>query len=226
MALNAKKAPMAQSKGPQQEPIEAGAYPARVAQVIDLGMQEQQPYQGNPKPPAHEFMLTYELLDEFCKDEEGNELEDKPRWISETMPLNNLEVDLAKSTKRYKAIDPDCAYDGDFTQLIEDACMVTIVQNAGKGKNEGKIFNNVAGVGTMRERDKKKAPELVNPPKVFTLDEPDMEVFGSLPEWLQTKIKGNLEFEGSALEAALNGGAPANKAPAGNNEEEGEDAPW
>jgi len=221
MSLNAKKV-QSQAKGPQQEPIEAGSYPARVVQVIDLGVQEQQPFQGNPKPPAHEFMLSYELLDEFCKDEEGNEVEDKPRWISETMVLHSLEADLAKSTKRYKAIDPEVKYDGDFTQIVEEPCMVTIVQNIGKGKNEGKIFNNISGVSTMRERDKKNAPALINPPKVFVLDSPDMEVFGSLPEWLQTKIKSNLNFEGSKLQAALEG-KPAQP---NDDEDKGEDAPW
>lgn len=30
-----------------------------------------------------------------------------------------------------------------------------------------------------------------------------MEVFKSLPQWLQDKIKENLEFEGSALQEAL-----------------------
>jgi hypothetical protein len=51
-------------------------------------------------------------------------------------------------------------------------------------------------------------PPLVNPPKVFDLDEPDMDVFGSIPEWIQKKIKGNLNFQGSVLQRNL-GAAPA-----------------
>ena len=73
MGLNAKKvAHTGGSKGPAQEPIEPGTYPVRVAQIIDLGLQPQRPYQGQEKPPAYEIMMTYEFLDEFCLDEDGN----------------------------------------------------------------------------------------------------------------------------------------------------------
>lgn len=207
MALNAKKVPMAAGKGDrvEQAPMDPGTYPARVVQVLDLGVQPQRPYKGQDKPPAHMISLTYEFLDEFCLDENGDEIEDKPRWLSEDFPLKNLEIDLATSTKRYKALDPDEVHDGDFTALVNATCMVTVVQNAGQGKNAGKIYTNVANVSAMRPKEARNAPELVNEPKVFVLDEPDMTIFKSLPEWLQDKIKGNLEFEGSALQEALEG---------------------
>lgn len=210
MSLNARKIPT-KAKGPQQEPIDAGSYPARVVQILDLGLQPQPDYQGEPKPPAHEIMMTYEFLDEFCLSEDGEVQEDKPRWLSETFPLRSLDSDLAKSTKRYKALDAEEKYEGDFTQLIEEPCTVVVVQNAGKGKNTGKVYNNIQSVSAMRPRDAAKAPELVNPPKVFVLDEPDLEVFGSLPQWLQDKIKGNLDFDGSALQEALQGPQKAAK---------------
>ncbi|KAJ4598274.1 hypothetical protein HRR85_009581 [Exophiala dermatitidis] len=57
----------------------------------------------------------------------------------------------------------------------------------------------------MRARDAAKAPELINEPKVFSLDEPDVDVFRSFPQWIQDKIKGNLEYDGSALQKALEG---------------------
>lgn len=203
------KAPKTQtnsgSTGSKQDPIEAGSYPVRVAQVIDLGLQAQRPYQGQEKPPAHELMLTYEFLDEFCVDEDGNEDTEKPRWLSETLPLRSLQAEKAKSTQRYKALDPESIHDGDFTELVGAPAVLTVVQNAGKGQHAGKVFNNVSSLAPMRPKDAKKAPELVNPPKVFDLDECDMEIFGSLPEWLQDKIKSNLEFKGSTLESKLGG---------------------
>lgn len=234
MALNGKKVPMGGgNKGPQQEPIEVGTYPCRVVQVLDLGVQAQQPYQGEEKPPAHEIMITYEFLDEFVKDEDGNDVEDKPRWLSETMPLRNLDSDLAKSTKRYYAIDPNDDLDGDFLGLVGLPCMVTVDNREGKGKHAGKVFTNVANVATMRPKEAAKAPELINPPKVFELENPDLEVFNSLPEWVQDKIKSNLHFGGSALEDALaGGGKPAKKEatkkqvePEPEDEEDG-DEPW
>lgn len=209
MGLNAKKMKHTggNKSGAAQAPIEPGTYPVRVAQVIDLGLQNQRPYQGQEKPPAYELMITYEFLDEFCVDENGNEDEDKPRWLSETLPLRSLQAEKAKSTQRYYALDPNEDLEGDFTQLVGVAANASIVQNAGKGKNVGKVYNNIAALSAMRSKDSAKAPELKNEGKVFDLDDPDVEVFNSLPEWIQDKIKDNLEYNGSALESALTNGS-------------------
>lgn len=240
MSLNARKVKSV-AKGPQQEAMDAGTYPARLVQVIDCGVQEQRPFKGEAKPPAHEVMWTYEFLDEFCKDENGEDQEDKPRWLSETFPLHSLEADLAKSTKRYYALDPEEVHEGDHARLVGSACMVTINQYESKGV----LRNGVSSVAAMRPKEAAKAPELVNAPKVFLIDEPDLEVFKSFPDWLQDKIKGGLEFKGSPLDEALNGGErpakakpkPDRKKPEPVEEEEefededgdepqGDDVPW
>jgi hypothetical protein len=200
------KAPKGAPKGnfiPQAN-IEPGTYPARLVQVIDLGLQPQKAYQGKEKPPANEIMLTYELVDTFMKDADGNELEDKPRWISETLPFYGLFADKAKSTQRYLAFDPKEDFEGDFAQLIGKPINVTVVNNA-VGE---KVYDNIATISAMRPKDAEKCPELVNPSKLFDLDAPDMEVFNALPEWLREKIKSNLKFQGSPLQK-LAGDAPA-----------------
>ena len=222
MALNASKVE-AQGSGKRADPIEAGNYIGRVVQILDMGLQAQRPYQGKDKPPAHEINLTYELGTEFLQDEEGNDLEDKPRWISETFPLRNLQQDLAKSTKRAAALDPKTELGGDFAAMIGFPCTITVVQNPNK-KDPTIIYNNVGNVTPpMKGFD---APALVNPTKVFDLDEPDMVVFGSLPEFLQKKIKENLEFNGSKLQAALEGDAPKEEKAAPEDDEKDEDNPW
>lgn len=224
MGLNARKvAYTGGNKGPAQEAIEPGSYPVRVAQIIDLGLQPQRPYQGQEKPPAYEIMMTYEFLDEFCLDEDGKEDEDKPRWLSETFPFRSLQAENAKSTQRYYALDPNEEADGDFTQLVGVAANASIVQNAGKGKHAGKVYNNVQALSAMRAKDAAKAPELKNAPKVFVLDEPDVEVFSSLPDWLQDKIKSNLEYEGSALQKALGGASTASE---DDSDDGGNDVDW
>ena len=55
------------------------------------------------------------------------------------------------------------------------------------------------------EQFKDKAPELVNPPKVFDFYAPDMTIFLSLPKWLQDKMKDALDYGGGALERAVQG---------------------
>lgn len=202
MALNAREY-KTESKFKDPEPLEVGGYPARVVQVISLGLQEQDPYQGKPKDPKQEVRVVYELSDEFLIDEDGNEMEDKPRWQAEEFTMNSLDSDMAKSTKRYYAIDPEEEFGGDWTKLLGMPCMVNITQNKGKGKHEGRIFNNIGGVNAIRAKEAKKMPELANEPLFFDVDDPDLEVFLSLPQFVQDKIKGNLEFEGSPLERLL-----------------------
>lgn len=235
MALNARKVKSV-AKGPRQEAMEAGTYPARVVQVIDFGVQEQRAFKGEAKPPAQTIYMTYEFLDEFCKDENGEDVEDKPRWLSEQFPLYSLEADLAKSTKRYYALDPDENFGGDFTLLAGAPCMVTINQYESKGETK----NGVSSVTAMRPKEAAKAPDLVNPAKVFVIDAPDLEIFKSLPDWMQEKIKESLEYQGSALDEALSGGKvepkpkakPDRKAPVEEVEEpelenpEDDDIPW
>lgn len=229
-----------QGKRVEQVELAEDNFPCRVAQVIDLGRHKRETYDtvnrkyvvDDSKAPANMVMLTYEFTTEFMKDEDGNDLEDKPRWLSETLPIFALDIELATSTKRMKAFDPDFTkFEGDLEAVAGEPCAVTIVH-----KQNGK-----AKIGSVNKPMKGMVvPELKNPVKVFSLDAPDMEIFNSLPEWLQDKIKSNLDFKGSALAVALSGGEVVQKpkkeekpaqgavqeAPEPNVTEEDEDAPW
>lgn len=237
MAINAGNVPQNGGGGKrvQQAEIEIGNYPARLVQVLDMGPRpvdkwDEATNSYKPTGPVMtHIMLTYELGTEFMKDEDGNDVEGKPRWVSEEWPLYALKSDKATTTKRYTVFDPKHVDGGDWAKQVGKAVTITIVHNK-KGKAKiGGVTPPMKGMMT---------PELVNPPKVFDLDAPDMEIFGSLPEWVQDKIKSNVKFIGSPLDLALNGGnaAPAPKkeepkpAPAPAQapvvEEEGDDEPW
>ncbi len=202
MAINASKAGGNSNRPPA---LESGSYPGRLVLVVDLGLQNQRPYQGEEKPPAREIMLTYEFADEFMLDEDGQEDKAKPRWLSESFPLYNLDSEKAKSTLRYKALDPKLEYGGDFLKVIGEPVNITVVQNPNK-KNPERPWENVAGITTMREKDQKKAPGLVNSPVAFDLEEPSLDSFMMLPKWIQKRILENLEFRGSLLETMLEEG--------------------
>lgn len=203
MPLNTNKVPNTGSNRVKQEPLDPGTYPVRLVQILDLGLQKQMAWEGeDEKPPKYEIMLTYECLDEFIKDEEGNEVEDKPRWLHEEFAVHSLDSDLAKSTQRYFAFDPDNEKNGDFAALIGLPAMATVVQKKSK---KGTVYNNIKSVSAMRSKEAAKAPELVNPPKVFDMENPDMTIFKSLPTFIQDKMKENLEYAGSALESLLEG---------------------
>jgi hypothetical protein len=202
MGLNAKTAPKSGGNFKEENPLEPKQYPARVVQVIDLGLQPQRAFQGKDKPPHQTIQITYELSHEFMLDEDGNPDAAKPRWIHEDFPFHNLENDKARSSKRYKAIDPSGSLDGDFTQMAGMPCQVMMTKVPDK-KNEGFFKNYVGDVSSAAEMPGYTQPELVNPSKIFSLGEPDKEVLESFPDWLQKKIKDNLEYAGSPLAVLL-----------------------
>jgi hypothetical protein len=185
--------------------MEAGSAPARLVQIIDLGLQPDM-YQGVEQAPKRRLLYTYEFPYEFMLDEEGKEMADKPRWLSEDMPFYSLGASKAKSTERYNAFDPSGMHDGDLEKCLGAPVMVTIIHNPGKGKNKDRVFENIAGVSAMQSKMAATLPKLVNEPKLFNLDEPDLELFNSLPDFIKSKIVGNLEFTGSKLDGLLNKG--------------------
>lgn len=205
MALNANNSK--NSTGPKIDPVEAGSYPARLVVVADLGLQTQRDFQGEKKPPAYEILTVYELADEFMKDEEGKDDTTKPRWQSESFPLYSLQSEKAKSTKRYLALDPQGLVNGDWTKLIGTPVMVTLVVTPSK---KGKLYNNIGGTSPMRSKDALRVPELVNKPVILDLDNPSVEAYKALPQWVQKRITENLEYKGSKLASLLGG---SDKAP-------------
>lgn len=203
MGLNAKNVRYESTgSGKRQDPVAEGNYIARLVQVVDFGLQAQRPFKGEEKKPAYEVMLTYELCTEFMKDEDGNDMEDKPRWISETMPMYSLEADRAKSTKRIKAIDTSLQHEGNLAEMVGMPCTVTVVQNVNK-HDTSKVYVDVGNVTPPMKG--LPVPELKNDPVIFDLDEPDMETYERLPDWVQEKLRKNLEYEGSPLQKLLEG---------------------
>ena len=202
MGLKAVNSSSNSSDIPTQEVLEPGAYPARIVRIVDLGVQKRKPYKGKEKAPAPHILLTYEILDEFCLDEEGEELKDKPRWVTERFPLFGLGADGATSTKRYKAIDPKEEFGGDFSKLLGKPLLLTVVNNPGSGDNKGKVYNNVGGVSLMRKKDEEGAAPLVNDSVLFDLDDPDKEVWDKLEDWLKDLIKGRIKDDDSSGDEA------------------------
>lgn len=192
MALNANKLP---SKN-NFTTMEPGTYPARLVGVVALGLQAQREFKGEPKPPAQEIALTYEFVDEFMQDEDGNPDPKKPRWITEILPFYPLSSDKAKCTQRYNVFDPEHKDDGDWVQQINKPVNATVVLNPSKGR----VYENISGLSAMRAKDADKTPELVNKPLIFDTETPDMEVWARIPKFLKDKIVAGLEYEGSELQ--------------------------
>lgn len=219
MSLNAKQIKR-EPRAPKAPALQAGTYPARLVIVAGIGLQPQREYQGEAKPPKKELLVTYELLDEFMPDDDGNEDETQPRWFSENFPLLPLDSELAKSTKRYYGLDPKVEKDGEWGDLIGAPCNIVLTQKPNK-KNPDIIYNNIGGVSSMRDKDAAKAPDLVNPSVVFDFYSPDLDAFKALPQWIQKKItEDNLDFQGSKLQELLSEGGSDTQYPTENPEDE------
>lgn len=182
---------------PAIEPVEAGTYPARLVGVVDIGVQPQLPYKGEEKPPAQEVFFIYELADEFLKDEDGEDQLDKPRWQSERLKFYSREAEKSKIAQRFNALDPTNQHGDEVDPLIGQPVMVTLVHNPRK---DGGVWVNVDSVAAMRAKDAAKAPELVNPSLLFDMDNPDMEVWERVPNWMKKIATGALNYKGSKLQ--------------------------
>lgn len=203
MALKATDIPSTSNRTPQPA-LDAGSYPARLVGVAEIG-QHAQEYKGEIKAPKKELRITYELLDEYLVNEDGEEDLEKPRWLSERFPFNPSNSEKAKSTIRYTALDQTLQYEWDWSKLLGTPCMLTIVQNPGKGKNAGRVFNKISGVSIMRPKEAAKARQLINPPYLFDFDMPTQESWEALPDWVKEECKKALDYKGSALETLLSG---------------------
>lgn len=196
MALDIKKRKIPTGGGVKQDLIPIGMERARVVQILDLGLQARRAWNKQKKNPAYQVWITYELVDCFMKDEDGNDVEDKPRWISEQVNVFSLDQENATSTKRCKALDTTGELEGNLGLMGGLPCLIQIVH-----RKDGQYAN----IGSVSPPMKGETPELQNPVVLFDIDEPDMEIFEGLPEFLKEKMMNNLEFEGSPLQAAING---------------------
>lgn len=174
--------------GGEFELVPAGVYLARCYRMIDLGTQTNISAKYGTKT-VREVMLYWELL----QDDAGEPvfMEDGERVFSiskkYTLSMNkkaNLRKDL--DSWRGKPFTDAEADDFDITKLLDKFCMIQVVHNTSGDKT-------YANVGTIMTT--KKTAEGKNEVGAFSIDDPDMEFFGTLPQWLQDKIKESAEWE-------------------------------
>ncbi len=195
MPLNINATP---KRAPKQRPlIPTGQHMSRIVQIIDFGLQAQRPYKGQEKSPAYEVYVTFEYPNQTIE-VDG---EERPMWKSKRIKLSSDE----RSTcyKWYNKLDPDNVHRGDWSQLLGEECATLIVHNPGKGKNEGLTFDNIADVMPLMEGV--SVPPLDNETVLFDLTCPELDTYLGLPDWMQGVIKENLEFDGSKLQALIEG---------------------
>jgi hypothetical protein len=162
--------------------VAEGTYPARLVQIVSLGVQEGE-WKGerkvNPK-----VTLTFELPTETITING----EEQPRWISKEFNLSLHEK--SSLTPIVKALDPagQCK---DLSELLGKPCMVQVGSTE---TGNAKITSIVAPMKGM------PVAEIYNPAKMlaFDFDNPDLEMFATFPQFMQEKIKSAINYNGFA----------------------------
>ena len=166
-------------KGSSIERIGDGTYPARIAQVIDLGLQKNE-FEGQTKIQP-KLWITFELPTETIE-VDG---EEKPRWLSKEFTKSTNDKSLLMKVLNSVYTPKELEDVESFEDLLGKALLVEIGETSGgkdKWINSSKLMKGM------------KVDELVNPTKYFSLDNPDQEVFNSLPDFLQEKITSGEDY--------------------------------
>lgn len=173
----------------------AGVYIGRCYSLIDLGTQTKE-YQGETKM-VREIRLGFEL---FGEDEQGNPLtvtvdgKEMPMTISKRYTLSlhkkaSLRRDLA--AWRGKDFTEEEAKGFDVSRLVNSYCMV----NCSETESNGKTYTNISGLTPLPAALKNSKPKAVHAAELFDVDSPDMELFATFYEGLQTTIRQCAEWK-------------------------------
>lgn len=168
-------------------PLEGGTYLAVCIGVVDIGRQ----YNTNFKKYADKLMLMFEVPSEIIE-VEG---EEKPRWLSREYTASlNEKAALYKHLVSWRSkmfSDDELSEDGngfDIRSMLGQPCMLTVIVK----DTEGGSYNRIENISSIP----KGIPAPVTEAELlaFDIDERDEEVFGKLPEWIQSKIKKSTQY--------------------------------
>ena len=179
----------------------SGPQPARVAQIIDLGVQARPAFQGKEKAPVHQVYVNFELVNDTYE-YEGKQVKHRigPKPYSVVSKTSTFYGNSAIS-KFLSSIDPDDSIKGKLAALVDRPCYVVIAHNEGIGKHQGRKFANITQV--MIAPEGLPVAQLSTPPTVFEFDNPTEDSWKAMPKFLQDKVKTALNYKGSKVEALV-----------------------
>lgn len=185
--------------------VEDGAYPARIVQIIDFGMQietdwktgEEKHYDDGNLMIKPKVWINFELPDETIEIDGVS----KPRWYGKEYTVSAHEKSALHAL--LKSVDgKGAATNGgrNVQGLLGLPAMLTIGStSSGKAK--------VSAVSAVPKGMQVGA--LTNPEGFFDLDSDDVKTFDVLPNWMKERIKTGVNFEATKLAKVLGSPAPA-----------------
>jgi hypothetical protein len=175
------------------KPVPPGTHLARCYRIVDLGTQETN-YQGKINH-QRKLMIQWEV---HGQDDNGYALVTKggePMSISKNYTTSlgekaRLRQDLI--TWRGKAFTPEELKGFELKNLLGVWCMLSVVETPG---NDGKTYSNVNAITPVPTVVKKNGlPSYYNEPGIFSIDNPDMELFETFSDYLKAKIMASPEW--------------------------------
>lgn len=179
--------------------VEDGAYPARIVQIIDFGMQVETDWKTN-EPKYYDdgnLMVKPKVWINFEFPDETIEIDgvDRPRWYGKEYTVSTHEKSALFAL--LKAVDPKGEYADkgrNVRGLLGVPAMVTIGStSSGKPK-----ISSVSGVPKGMQ-----VGQLVNEEAFLDLDSTDTNAFFEIPSWMQKRIREGVGFEHTKLAKAL-----------------------
>lgn len=140
--------------------------------VVDLGIQQTQ------FGDKHKILIGWELCNELMSD--GRPFVTSKQYTASLADKANLRHDL--EAWRGRKFTDDELQGFDVFAIAGAPCMVSVVHSTSGEKTYANV-NAVAALPKGLPR-----PTLVNDVVTYSLDNPNPEVFGKLPEWIQKKI--------------------------------------
>lgn len=167
---------------PKVPAIEPGVYMAVCMGIIDLGEQ----YSEMFKSYRNEVQIVWEIPSETVEIDG----ETKPRQLSRTFSVatsKKANLRSVLSSWNGKAYSDDEFGEIDLFDQIGRPCMLNVVLNdSGEYANVDSVVPMPKGV---------PAPVSTTPPIRWDMDAWDDEVFKTLPEWAQEKIKKSTQYK-------------------------------
>jgi hypothetical protein len=183
-----------ENKGGGFDPCPTGIHLANCYRIIDLGTQKIE-YMGQSKF-QHKVMFAWEL---HITDDNGNQVkmnDGRPFSIFKNYTLSwsdksNLRQDL--QSWRGKPFTQEELNRFDLKNVLGAWGMVNVIERQGQN---GKTYANVSGITPVPSMIRQQGlPQRVNKLELFTLSNPDMEMFNSFSDNLKQKISSSPEWQ-------------------------------
>jgi hypothetical protein len=174
--------------------VPPGNYVARCYQLIDLGHQTSEKFGTS----AHKIRIGWEL---YGEDEQGQPL--TVQRDGQTLPMTvaaeytvslNEKANLRKHLVAWRGRDftAEELKAFDISKLLGAYCLLNVTNS---DSASGKTYANVSGIAPLPKQMANNKPAPGHQIQQLDLDDPDMDVFEELPQFLKDRIEASPEWQ-------------------------------